>query len=91
MKQLEVSRNQVVNTALFNQVVVNIKKWVNDSVDVLVSVKERWYILPLPTATFDPFESLFDPGSQSIPTNALDLRPLAKARWPFSKNFLSQS
>ncbi|HYV92476.1 MAG TPA: BamA/TamA family outer membrane protein [Chitinophagales bacterium] len=50
MKQLEVSRNQVVNTGLFNEVVVNIKKWVNDSVDVSVSVKERWYILPLPTA-----------------------------------------
>src|SRR6185503_6668464 len=30
MKQLEVSRNQVVNTGLFNEVVINIKKWVND-------------------------------------------------------------
>ena len=50
MKELEQSRNQVMNTGLFNEVVVNIKTWVNDSMDIMVSVKERWYFLPLPTA-----------------------------------------
>lgn len=50
MKQLEQSRNQVMNTALFNEVVVNIKRWVGDSMDIHVSVKERWYFVPLPTA-----------------------------------------
>jgi len=50
MKQLELSRNQVMNTGLFNEVVLNIKRWVSDSVDILVSVKERWYTLPIPTA-----------------------------------------
>lgn len=50
MKELEQSRNQVMNTGLFNEVVVNIRRWVNDSMDIYVSVKERWYFLPLPTA-----------------------------------------
>src|SRR5437762_10641157 len=44
MKHLELSRNQVMNTGLFNEVVLNTKKWVNDSMDILVSVKERWYL-----------------------------------------------
>lgn len=49
MRQFEISRNQLQNTGLFNEVVMNIKNWSGDSVDVSVTVKERWYMIPLPT------------------------------------------
>ncbi|MFI5134585.1 MAG: BamA/TamA family outer membrane protein [Chitinophagales bacterium] len=48
MKQIEVSRNQVLNTGLFNEVTMNIKNWTSDSLDLAVSVKERWYTIPVP-------------------------------------------
>ncbi len=50
MNQLEVSRNHVMNTGLFHEVVMNIDQWRHDSVSISITVKERWYTLPLPAA-----------------------------------------
>ena len=48
MKQLDLSREHLMNTGLFHEVVVNVKAWVNDSVAISITMKERWYLLPLP-------------------------------------------
>ena len=58
MKDLEVSKNQVQNTGLFNDVTMNVKNWTNDSLDIQVSVKERWYIIPVPA--FDLYDRNFN-------------------------------
>jgi hypothetical protein len=44
----ETSRKQLMNTRLFNDVVVSLKSFRGYYVDILISVKERWYIFPLP-------------------------------------------
>lgn len=36
------------NTALFVQSVVDFNNWVNDSIDITVDVQERWYLYPVP-------------------------------------------
>jgi len=43
-----ISRRQLMNTTLFNEVVVSLKAFRGYYVDVIISVKERWYIFPLP-------------------------------------------
>lgn len=48
MKKMEESRNQLMNIGLFNEVVLNIKNWEGENIDVSVSVKERWYTFPVP-------------------------------------------
>lgn len=47
---LERNTNNLLNLALFTQAVVNISEWDTDknTVDILVSVKESWYIYLLP-------------------------------------------
>ena len=37
-----------MNTTLFNDVVVALKSFRGYYVDIIISVKERWYIFPLP-------------------------------------------
>jgi outer membrane protein assembly factor BamA len=44
----EVSRKQLMNTTLFNDVMVALKAFRGYYVDVIIEVKERWYIFPLP-------------------------------------------
>lgn len=44
----EVARHQLMNTTLFNEVVVALKSFRGYSVDILIEVKERWYIFPIP-------------------------------------------
>lgn len=44
----ETSRRQLMNTRLFNEVVVSLKSFRGYYVDIAISVKERWYIFPLP-------------------------------------------
>lgn len=44
----EVARQQLMNTRLFNEVVVALKSFRGHIVDVSIVVKERWYIFPLP-------------------------------------------
>jgi outer membrane protein assembly factor BamA len=46
--KFENARRQLINTALFHEAVVSLKSLVGYEVDVLVSVKERWYIFPVP-------------------------------------------
>ena len=44
----EVARQQLMNTALFNEVVVALKSFRGYTVDIQIDVKERWYIFPIP-------------------------------------------
>ena len=44
----EVARQQLMNTRLFNEVIVALKSFRGHVVDVLIQVKERWYIFPIP-------------------------------------------
>jgi len=48
VRQFEVSRQQLINTKLFNEVVVSLKSFYGLVVDISIDVKERWYIFPLP-------------------------------------------
>lgn len=48
VKAFEVARRQLYNTSLFTGVVVALKAFRGYAVDVLIEVKERWYIFPLP-------------------------------------------
>ena len=48
VKKFEDARRQLMNTTLFHEVVVALKSFDGYYVDVLVDVKERWYIFPVP-------------------------------------------
>lgn len=44
----EIGRRQLMNTTLFNDVVVALKSFRGYYVDITISVKERWYLFPIP-------------------------------------------
>ncbi|MBO9199982.1 MULTISPECIES: POTRA domain-containing protein [Niastella] len=48
VKGFEISRQQLINTQLFNDVIISLKAFRGYVVDILIQVKERWYIFPLP-------------------------------------------
>ena len=48
VKKFEDARRQLMNTTLFHEVVVALKSFEGYNVDILISVKERWYIFPVP-------------------------------------------
>lgn len=48
VKKFEDARRQLMNTSLFLRVIVALKSFDGYDVDVLVDVKERWYIFPIP-------------------------------------------
>ncbi|MBA3647187.1 MAG: BamA/TamA family outer membrane protein [Chitinophagales bacterium] len=48
MKEMEISKNHLLNIGLFNTVVLNIKNWKDQTADIVVIVTERWYIFPVP-------------------------------------------
>jgi outer membrane protein assembly factor BamA len=48
VKGFEIARQQLFNTGLFNEVVVALKSFRGYYVDVQITVKERWYIFPIP-------------------------------------------
>jgi outer membrane protein assembly factor BamA len=48
VRKFEDARRQLMNTVLFHEVIVALKSLDGYNVDVLVDVKERWYIFPLP-------------------------------------------
>ncbi|MGC4035323.1 MAG: POTRA domain-containing protein [Chitinophagaceae bacterium] len=48
VKKFEDARRQLMNTVLFHDVIVALKSIDGYSVDVMVDVKERWYIFPIP-------------------------------------------
>jgi outer membrane protein assembly factor BamA len=48
LANIKTSRQNLMNTALFVDATVNFTKWENDSIDIVVDVKERWYYWPSP-------------------------------------------
>jgi len=48
METLEINKKQIINTQLFTEVDLKVKNWTNNNIDIVVSVKERWYTFPLP-------------------------------------------
>ena len=52
VKKFEIARKQLLNTALFHEVVVALKSFEGNNVDILVAVKERWYLFPVPYIKF---------------------------------------
>lgn len=52
------ARQNLMNTGLFIDVAVDFTNWTNDSLDILVDVKERWYFFPVPY--FKPVDRNFN-------------------------------
>jgi outer membrane protein assembly factor BamA len=52
VKEFEIARKQLLNTSLFHEVVVALKKFEGNNIDILVAVKERWYLFPVPYIKF---------------------------------------
>jgi outer membrane protein assembly factor BamA len=48
LAHIKTSRQNLMNTTLFVDATVNFAKWENDSIDIIVDVKERWYYWPSP-------------------------------------------
>jgi outer membrane protein assembly factor BamA len=48
VKKFEAARKQLMNTALFHEVIVALKSFEGYDIDINVEVKERWYIFPVP-------------------------------------------
>lgn len=48
VKKFDQARRQLMNTALFNHVVVAARTLGGTRIDVVVELKERWYLFPLP-------------------------------------------
>jgi len=48
LARLKTTKENLMNTALFVDVSADFTNWFNDSVDIVVDVKERWYFFPLP-------------------------------------------
>ena len=48
VKGFEVGRQQLMNTTLFNDVVVALRAFRGYHVDIVIQVKERWYVFPVP-------------------------------------------
>ncbi len=46
--KFEVARRQLMNTSLFHEAIVALRSFEGYNIDVLVEVKERWYIFPVP-------------------------------------------
>src|SRR5262245_42133181 len=48
LKSIQLSRQNLMNTTLFVDATVDFANWTNDSLDIVVDVKERWYYFPIP-------------------------------------------
>ncbi len=48
VNKFENAKQQLINTALFHEAVVSLKSLEGYQVDILVDVKERWYVFPVP-------------------------------------------
>jgi len=48
VKAFEISRQQLINTSLFNEVIISLKSFRGYVVDINIQVKERWYVFPIP-------------------------------------------
>lgn len=58
VKKFQQAREQLMNTTLFHDVVVALKSFEGYNVDVLIEVKERWYLFPIPY--FKPVDRNFN-------------------------------
>lgn len=52
VKKFEIARKQLMNTALFHEVVVALKSFDGNNVDISIKVQERWYLFPVPYFKF---------------------------------------
>jgi len=52
VKKFEDARRQLMNTSLFHEVIVALKSFDEYNVDILIEVKERWYLFPIPYFKF---------------------------------------
>ncbi|MGQ0737609.1 MAG: POTRA domain-containing protein [Bacteroidota bacterium] len=48
VNKMETGRQQLMNTTLFNHVMIAVKDYDGSRVNILVEVKERWYLFPVP-------------------------------------------
>lgn len=48
LEAVKQSRNNLMNTTLFVDAHVDFKNWYDDSLDIVVDVRERWYFFPVP-------------------------------------------
>ncbi|MCH8902515.1 MAG: BamA/TamA family outer membrane protein [Bacteroidetes bacterium] len=48
MAVFEKNEKQILTTALFNEVEINLSAWDGNDADVTIKVKERWYTFPIP-------------------------------------------
>ncbi len=48
LSHIRTSRQNLMNTRLFVDATVDFTRWENDSMDITVDVKERWYVWPAP-------------------------------------------
>jgi outer membrane protein assembly factor BamA len=48
VQQFETARRQLMNTSLFHEAIIALKSFEGYDIDVLVHVKERWYVFPVP-------------------------------------------
>lgn len=48
VQKFEHAQQQLMNTSLFHEVVVALKSFEGYNVDIQITVKERWYIFPIP-------------------------------------------
>jgi outer membrane protein assembly factor BamA len=62
VKAFRMAHDRLINTHLFNEVVVFVKEFRGYVVDVEIDVKERWYIFPLPY--FKPVDRSFTAWAQ---------------------------
>ena len=58
LKNLPRSKQNLINTGLFIDVTVDFSNWFNDSMDIVIDVKERWYYFPVPY--FKPVDRNFN-------------------------------
>ncbi|MGH2564628.1 MAG: POTRA domain-containing protein, partial [Ginsengibacter sp.] len=56
--KFQLARQQLMNTALFHDVVVALKSFEGYNVDVIIEVRERWYLFPIPY--FKPVDRNFN-------------------------------
>ena len=47
-EKMETSRQQLMNTALFHQVVISAGPYQSTEIDILIEVRVRWYLFPAP-------------------------------------------
>lgn len=58
LKSIPSAKQNIINSGLFIDASVDFTNWVNDSLDIVVEVKERWYYFPVPY--FKPVDRNFN-------------------------------